>query len=164
MRTFLVAILIVFLFIQSYECDEKLDLKSLKQRVKNMFYHGYDNYMKFAYPYDELRPLTCDGHDTWGSFSLTLIDSLDTLVVLGNHTEFRKGVKLVLENIDTNLNVNVSVFETNIRSKKCTNSLTYCSCWRASFCTSVVKKSWLGCWTRLAMSRKVAWFSRTICK
>ncbi|KAM7539562.1 hypothetical protein Aperf_G00000020648 [Anoplocephala perfoliata] len=98
-----------------YECNENLDLKSLKQRVKDMFYHGYDNYMKFAYPYDELRPLTCDGYDTWGSFSLTLIDSLDTLVVLGNYSEFRKGVKLVLENIDTNINVNVSVFETNIR-------------------------------------------------
>jgi hypothetical protein len=26
-----------------------------------MFYHSYDSYLKYAYPYDELRPLTCDG-------------------------------------------------------------------------------------------------------
>lgn len=38
-----------------------------------MFIHGYDSYMKYAFPLDELRPLSCDGFDTWGSNSLTLI-------------------------------------------------------------------------------------------
>lgn len=37
-----------------------------RQRVESMFHHAYDGYIKYAYPYDELRPLTCDGHDTWG--------------------------------------------------------------------------------------------------
>ena len=31
------------------------------------------SYLDYAYPYDELRPLSCDGVDTWGSYSLTLI-------------------------------------------------------------------------------------------
>ena len=31
------------------------------------------SYLEHAYPYDELRPLSCDGVDTWGSYSLTLI-------------------------------------------------------------------------------------------
>lgn len=31
-----------------------------------MFQHAYDSYLKYAYPYDELRPLSCDGIDTWG--------------------------------------------------------------------------------------------------
>ncbi|VDD80252.1 unnamed protein product [Mesocestoides corti] len=95
--------------------NEPLDLEYLKQRVKSVFYHAYDNYIYHAYPLDELRPLSCDGHDTWGSFSLTLVDSLDTLVVLGNYSEFRRAVDLLLTSIDTNKNVNVSVFETNIR-------------------------------------------------
>lgn len=95
--------------------EQSLDLQSLKERVKRIFYHSYDNYLQHAYPYDELRPLTCDGQDTWGSFSLTLVDTLDTLVVLGNYTEFRRAVELLLENLDPNKNVNVSVFETNIR-------------------------------------------------
>ena len=46
-----------------------------------MFQHGYDSYMQHAYPRDELCPLSCSGRDTWGKFSLTLIDSLDTLAV-----------------------------------------------------------------------------------
>ncbi|CAH3046550.1 unnamed protein product [Porites evermanni] len=49
-----------------------------------MFYHGYDSYLQYAYPYDELKPLSCSGHDTWGSYSLTLIDALDTLLVTGS--------------------------------------------------------------------------------
>jgi len=80
-----------------------------------MFQFAYDNYIKHAFPLDELRPLTCDGQDTWGSFSLSLVDALDTLVVMGNHTEFRSAVKLLMKQLDPNKNINVSVFETNIR-------------------------------------------------
>lgn len=53
--------------------------------------------------------------DTWGSFSLTLVDALDTLIIMGNDTEFRRAAELVLNSIDVDANVNVSVFETNIR-------------------------------------------------
>ena len=37
-----------------------------RERVRAMFYHGYENYLNNAFPYDELRPLTCDGVDSWG--------------------------------------------------------------------------------------------------
>lgn len=37
-----------------------------RQRIKSMFYHAYSSYLDNAFPYDELRPLTCDGQDTWG--------------------------------------------------------------------------------------------------
>lgn len=85
-----------------------------KKRVEQMFYHSYDSYLKFAYPYDELRPLTCDGFDTWGSYSLSLVDALDTLATLGNATEFNRVYHLV-QNLDIERDINVSVFETNIR-------------------------------------------------
>ena len=49
------------------------------------------------------------------SFSLTLIDSLDTLVILGDLDEFERGVKLVIENVNFDHDIVVSVFETNIR-------------------------------------------------
>ena len=29
--------------------------------AKQMFYHGYDNYMRYAFPLDELNPVTCSG-------------------------------------------------------------------------------------------------------
>ncbi|KAK0146317.1 ER degradation-enhancing alpha-mannosidase-like protein 2 [Merluccius polli] len=93
------------------------EMEGIRQRIKSMFYHAYNSYLDNAYPYDELRPLTCDGQDTWGSFSLTLIDALDTLLVLGNNTEFQRVATLLQDTVDFNMDVNASVFETNIRGR-----------------------------------------------
>ena len=30
------------------------------EEAREMFYHAYDSYMEHAYPWDELRPLTCE--------------------------------------------------------------------------------------------------------
>lgn len=49
------------------------------------------------------------------SFSLTLIDTLDTLVILGDFEEFEHGVKLVIKDVNFDNDIVVSVFETNIR-------------------------------------------------
>lgn len=37
----------------------------LLQAARDMFHFGYDNYMKYAYPEDELDPIDCEGrgHD-----------------------------------------------------------------------------------------------------
>ncbi|XP_040187657.1 ER degradation-enhancing alpha-mannosidase-like protein 2 [Rana temporaria] len=91
------------------------DMAHYRDRVKSMFYHAYNNYLDNAFPYDELRPLTCDGQDTWGSFSLTLIDALDTLLIIGNVSEFQRVVNVLQDTVDFDIDVNASVFETNIR-------------------------------------------------
>ncbi len=46
-----------------------------------MFLFGYRGYMQHAFPRDDLRPLSCRGHDTQGGFGNTLVDVMDTLVV-----------------------------------------------------------------------------------
>ena len=47
---------------------------------------------------------------------MTLIDALDTLVIMGNYSEFRSAVDLVNRTLpDFSYDVNVSVFETTIR-------------------------------------------------
>uniref|UniRef100_A0A915N145 alpha-1,2-Mannosidase n=2 Tax=Meloidogyne javanica TaxID=6303 RepID=A0A915N145_MELJA len=92
-----------------------------------MFMHGYRSYMENAFPHDELMPLSCKGRqrgvtpsrgdvdDALGNFSLTLVDTLDTLVVLGEFDEFERAVKLAVEQISFDSDLTVSVFETNIR-------------------------------------------------
>ena len=86
-----------------------------------MFYHGYDNYMKHAFPEDELRPLSCkpltrdsnnpahiELNDPLGNYSLTLIDSLSTLAIMASQPNarwkknkslatFQDGVKSLVE-------------------------------------------------------------------
>ncbi|XP_064635151.1 ER degradation-enhancing alpha-mannosidase-like protein 2 [Lineus longissimus] len=112
---FIVLAVSLCLHVETFREINKKDMKTYRDRVVKMFHHAYDGYMKHAYPYDELRPISCDGHDTWGSYSLTLIDALDTLAVMGNYSEFRKVADLVIENIEFDDDINVSVFETNIR-------------------------------------------------
>ena len=51
------------------------------------------------------------------SYSLTLIDALDTLAVMGNYTEFTRVANLLSNTLDFDRDINVSVFETNIRGK-----------------------------------------------
>ncbi len=46
-----------------------------------MFMFGYNQYMRHAFPRDDLRPISCRGHDTQGGIANTLVDSLDTLLV-----------------------------------------------------------------------------------
>nr|XP_023022341.1 ER degradation-enhancing alpha-mannosidase-like protein 2 [Leptinotarsa decemlineata] len=112
---------ILFLLIILFEISAAIrtytkdDLNKLREEVREMFYHAYDSYLKYAYPYDELRPLSCDGMDTYGSYSLTLIDALDTLAIMGNHSEFQRVVDILSTKTDFDANINVSVFETNIR-------------------------------------------------
>jgi mannosidase alpha-like ER degradation enhancer 2 len=95
----------------------KLDRHMLKERTKRMFYHGYKNYMSKAFPMDELAPISCTGSrqkQTAGTM-LTLIDSLDSLVVFGDYNEFVRSVRMVSSMANFEIDQNVSVFETNIR-------------------------------------------------
>ncbi|KAI5610446.1 ER degradation-enhancing alpha-mannosidase-like protein 3 isoform X1 [Silurus asotus] len=109
---------------QSMSREEKLKLRN---QVLEMFDHAYQNYMDHAYPADELMPLTCRGRvrglepsrgdvdDALGKFSLTLIDTLDTLALLNKTKEFEEAVKRVVKDVRLDNDIVVSVFETNIR-------------------------------------------------
>ena len=56
-----------------------------------------------------------DIDDALGNFALTLIDSLDTLAVIGDLDRFESGVRKVIEDVKFDSDLVVSVFETNIR-------------------------------------------------
>ena len=104
---------------QSYDANwigsNKKDLDDLRSRVEKIFYHAYNNYMSYGFPFDELKPLSCSPSDNFGGYMLTLIDSLDTLAVLGNATEFTRAVQILSEKLSFDIDATVSVFETNIR-------------------------------------------------
>ena len=75
-----------------------------REQVRSMFAFGFDSYMRYAWPMDELNPVLCCGrgpdddasnlniNDVLGNYSLTLIDSLDTLYIMGMHDEFKRCV------------------------------------------------------------------------
>jgi mannosidase alpha-like ER degradation enhancer 1 len=107
------------------EPDEQLRMREV---VREMFYHVYGGYKEYAFPHDELRPLTrthtdslvelgaaTPTRDNYHGVALTLIDSLDTLAILGDADEFAWAVRYIGENVTFNQDAEVSLFETNIR-------------------------------------------------
>ncbi|KAF8639955.1 hypothetical protein AX17_001205 [Amanita inopinata Kibby_2008] len=99
-----------------------------REKTRELWYHGYDNYMTFAFPLDELTPLSCSGrgpdwgnpqniatNDVAGNFSLTLIDVLDTFVILDDREGFEKAVRNVIDWVSFDVNTKPQVFETTIR-------------------------------------------------
>lgn len=54
-------------------------------------------------------------NDVAGNFSLTLIDSLDTLVVLNDRAGFEDAVRKVIDWVSFDVNTKPQIFETNIR-------------------------------------------------
>lgn len=54
-------------------------------------------------------------NDVSGNFSLTLIDSLDTLVVLNDRAGFEDAVRKVIHEVSFDVDTKPQIFETNIR-------------------------------------------------
>lgn len=106
----------------AFNHSERLQLRS---EAKQMFYHAYHSYIN-TYPADEILPISCRGRfrevedlsdidESIGNFSLTLVDSLDTLVMMGDIDEFQAAVKRISQDLSFDMDITVSVFETNIR-------------------------------------------------
>ncbi|KEH42783.1 putative glycoside hydrolase family 47 [Medicago truncatula] len=105
-----------FLTLSFADSVTKEEAKQLRNEVGEMFYHAFNGYMDNAFPLDELKPLSCKGEDTLGGYALTLIDSLDTLALLGDRERFAASVEWIGKNLRFDMiNKTVSVFETTIR-------------------------------------------------
>jgi len=89
--------------------------KKRAAKVKEAMKFAWDNYVKYDWGGDELRPISRGDHD-WFSLGLTIVDSLDTLHIMNLHEEFDKARDWVA-NLDLSKNTRhqVSVFETIIR-------------------------------------------------
>ncbi|KAG8921411.1 alpha mannosidase-like protein, partial [Tulasnella sp. 417] len=101
---------------------------SLREEVRALWYHGYDNYLTYAFPLDELKPISCQGrgpdwddpsnygfNDVNGNFSVTLVDVLDTFVTLNDPKGFDDAVRKVIQHVSFDVDTKPQVFETTIR-------------------------------------------------
>jgi mannosidase alpha-like ER degradation enhancer 2 len=64
-----------------------------------MFDHAYDGYVRYAFPFDELAPLSCTGRASLGNYSLTLVDALSTLAIMDDHERFQQALDLIEQSI-----------------------------------------------------------------
>lgn len=88
----------------------------IRDEVVEMFDHAFQGYMRYAFPMDDLRPISCTGSNSQGGIALTLLDSLDMLFLLKRGKDLRKAVLYISKSIDFNVDVRVHVFEVTIRA------------------------------------------------
>lgn len=85
--------------------------------VKRMMSHAWEGYRKYAWGEDELRPVGQGAIGMLGSESLmvTIVDSLDTLMLMRMDREYLEARDLVFSHLDFDKKMNISLFEANIR-------------------------------------------------
>ena len=86
-----------------------------QRAVVEMFKHAWSGYTQYAWGKDELLPLTKEGTSSYG-MGMTIIDSLDTMWLMGLREEFGRARDWVANSLNIAGNhKEVSLFETNIR-------------------------------------------------
>lgn len=59
--------------------------------VKGAMQHAWGNYVTYASGHDELMPRSLRGKDPFGGLGATILDSLDTLWLMGMKAEYQQA-------------------------------------------------------------------------
>jgi hypothetical protein len=93
-----------------------VDSAAMAARVKTEFLHAWTGYKRYAWGHDELKPLSKKPFDWYGqSLLMTPVDALDTLVLMGLNEQADEDRALIDAKLDFDKDVNVKVFEIDIR-------------------------------------------------
>src|SRR6266496_3743368 len=112
-------LLAVFAALVTYGCakarqDERA--RQLAAHVRTEFLHAWNNYERYAWGHDALRPLSKTAHDWYGqSLLMTPVDALDTLVVMHLDAEAAKARSLIVSDLSFDRDIYVKNFEITIR-------------------------------------------------
>jgi hypothetical protein len=112
-------LLVVFAALAVHGCskarqDERA--RQLAARVRTEFLHAWNNYERYAWGHDALRPLSKTPHDWYGqSLLMTPVDALDTLVLMHLDAEAAKARSLIVSDLSFDRDIYVKNFEITIR-------------------------------------------------
>ena len=95
---------------------ERKERVKRQRAVKEAFLHAWNGYKDHAWLRDEVTPASGGFKDSFSGWGATLVDSLDTLAVMGLDEEFELALE-ALDRIDftTTMDNEVNVFEIIIR-------------------------------------------------
>ncbi|OBA24381.1 hypothetical protein METBIDRAFT_37487 [Metschnikowia bicuspidata var. bicuspidata NRRL YB-4993] len=126
---FFYVVLVVSLDPLAHSAFTPRHLRELQHRTKLLFQHGWHSYMEHGFPADEVKPISCvaygpqhtlpdDLHkDVLGNVSLTVLDNLDTLIMMHEWDELETVLHYLKVNQKGYFDQDhvVQVFEASIR-------------------------------------------------
>lgn len=83
--------------------------------VRQAFEHAWRGYSDHAWGMDELRPVSRDGGPPFLGMGLTIVDSLDTLLIMQMGSEYERARHWVERNLQFGNQTGINLFETVIR-------------------------------------------------
>ncbi|XP_068635603.1 mannosyl-oligosaccharide 1,2-alpha-mannosidase MNS3-like [Aristolochia californica] len=90
---------------------------SRQEKVKQAFVHAWSGYKKFAFGFDELKPLSREGVDGLGGLGATVVDALDTAMIMDLDDIASEAGSWIENNLSKRISEKgqVNLFETTIR-------------------------------------------------
>uniref|UniRef100_A0A1I7TQT8 alpha-1,2-Mannosidase n=1 Tax=Caenorhabditis tropicalis TaxID=1561998 RepID=A0A1I7TQT8_9PELO len=85
-----------------------------QRAVVRAFQHAWNGYRKYARGNDELLPVSRRFENPF-KLGLTIVDSLDTAIIMGLETETREGIEWIRDELNVSPSKSVNLFETTIR-------------------------------------------------
>lgn len=87
---------------------------SRQRAVVAAFKHSWDGYKQYAWGHDNVKPISKKYHE-WFGLGLTIVDSLDTLYMMGLNDDFAEAKSWVENSLVFTMNRDVNLFEVTIR-------------------------------------------------
>ncbi len=85
-------------------------------RIREQFLHAWNSYHQYAWGHDELRPLTDQPFDWYGtSLLMTPVDALDTMILMGLKPQADEDRRLIDTQLSFDKDIYVKNFEITIR-------------------------------------------------
>ncbi|ALC46198.1 CG11874 [Drosophila busckii] len=78
------------------------------------FKHSWAGYKKYAWGHDNLKPVSQTSHE-WFGLGLSIVDSLDTMYIMGLEDEFKEARDWVKDSLHFHTSRDVNLFEVTIR-------------------------------------------------
>lgn len=85
-----------------------------QEEIINAFKHAWKEYKASAWGMDEVKPVS-HSPNTWFNLGLTIIDSLDTIWIMGLQEEYNEARQWVEHGLNIAQNRDVNLFEVTIR-------------------------------------------------
>src|SRR5437762_904293 len=112
-------LLVAFAALATHGCAKPREdehARKLADRVRTEFLHAWNNYERYAWGHDALRPLSKTGHDWYGqSLLMTPVDALDTLILMHLDSEAERARSLIVSDLSFDRDIYVKNFVITIR-------------------------------------------------
>ncbi|CAL7951018.1 unnamed protein product [Xylocopa violacea] len=87
---------------------------SRQKAIVAAFKHSWSGYKEYAWGYDNVKPISRKYHE-WFGLGLTIVDSLDTMYIMGLNSEFLEAKAWVDKSLVFTVSRDVNLFEVTIR-------------------------------------------------